>query len=1242
MSLPSFSMKKPVTVIVAFLGVSLFGLISWTRLQQELYPPIVYPQLSVITSYKDAAPEEMEILVTKPIEEAVGTVGGVRRISSISKEETSLVIAEFNWGTNMSFAALGVREKIDLIKESLPNGSEDPVVMKYNPFEMPLMVLNITSESISPAELRRITDKIIKNEIEKADGVAAANITGGRIPEIAIEIDQDKLMSKGLALNQVVQFIAKSNLNYPAGAIEESFYEYLVRTIGEFKMVDDISGLVVGTDDRKRESGFTEFDPDARQPEDTRPVYHTRLITLKDIASVKEVLKERTSVSRFNNRDNVSLSIQKQADANTLQVANNIKEILKRLKGTVPKGIDINIVADQSLAVSTNIKGVADAAFQGGFLAFLVLLFFLRNAKSALIVALNIPVSMMVVFTLMFLSGTTINMISLGGLALGVGMLVDNGIVVIENIYRHRQEEKKPIIEASAFGASEVSGAIAGSTLTTIAVFLPMVFVIGVAGQICKDLAFTVTFSLLGSLVAALTLIPVLCSRVKDIPVINADEDTASSGMFLAPVQVGLKKVLCLFIRRKVFCLTALLALFLCCCLLLPVLDTELLPRVDQGQFTIKLNLPPGTKLDYTDTVTRRIESYLFAMPEIGSVTTNIGSTKERKGTALLETMGPHQAQIIVNLKPKAGFKRTGPRYRSIGTLVVLRRLKDQIGPKELSGATIEYILQESVFQSAFQAEAPIVIEIRGKELSTMRNITTAVEEEIKKIPGIYSIRNTLVAPAPEIKVNVFKDKASTYNLTVSDIALTAQTAIKGHIATKFKREGEEIDVRVQLKRSDRDNMEKIRRLQFHTPLDVDVPLSELAYLSIGKGPSEIKRQDQERTIVVSASIFRSSFKYVSRAVSEAISRISMPAAYSVRLAGEREQIKESFRSLQMALILSILLVYMIMASQFESFWQPFVILFTIPLSIIGIVLTLFLTHTPLSIMVILGVIICGGIVVNNGIVLIDYVNILRERGMSAYDAVMVSSRRRLRPILMTALTTVLGLCPLALALNDGSELQQPMAITIIGGLIASTFLSLVIIPTIYLGFNDIIVSVKSLGRGGNSGSAPVPAIPAGPIDALCPGDQTLKTHTMPVIELPYDKTHMALHLEGPISDAPDDKPGIGTAETPAAPMLKSPDLENAPPAIEEDVPPDLPPKSEGPAAATPQDSPDIWQGGFNERQKALIAYLKKNGRISRKEYSDKFNISIPTAARDLKHLLKSGVITFRGPAAVGRYYILK
>ena len=1248
MGLPSFSIRRPVTVIMFFLGIVLFGLISWTRLQQELYPPITYPQLSVVTFYKDAAPEEMEILVTKPVEEAVGTVSGVRRISSISKEETSLVIAEFSWGTNMDFAALGVREKIDLIKESLPRGSEDPIVMKFNPFELPLMVLNITADKAGPAELRKIVNKVIKNEIEKADGVAAANITGGRIPEVLIEIDQDKLMSKELVLNKVVELISKSNLNYPAGTIEESFYEYLIRTIGEFQVVGEIDDIVIGLDDRKKKSEFTEFGLQDQMEKEARAMPDTRIILLKEVATVKEVFKDKTSVSRFNDQDNISIAVQKQADANTLQVANHVKEILARLKKVLPKDININIVADQSMAIKANIQGVRDAAFQGGILAFLVLLFFLGNVRSAAIVALNIPISMMVVFALMYLSGITINMISLGGLALGVGMLVDNGIVVIENIYRHRQEEKMPLKEASICGATEVSGAITGSTLTTIAVFLPMIFVIGIAGQICKDLAFTVTFALLGSLIAALTLIPILSSKVRNIPTVIVEKEKGLAGMILRPLQIFTQNTLTFFINHKSICLGIVVFIFFGTCLLLPVLDTELLPRVDQGQFTIKLELPPGTKLDFTDSIVRKIESYLFEMPDIESVTVNIGSTKEKKGTALLETMGSNQAQIIVNLKPKVRFGRTGEGFRIASASDLLQKIKNQLGPEDLAGANIEYILQESVFKSAFQADAPVVIDIKGQELRKLRSITKDVEERLSKIPGIYSIRDTLIAPAPEVKVNVFKDKAAIFNLAVSDIALTAQTAIKGFVATKFKREGEEIDVRVRLQKSDRDNMARVRRLQLHSPLGIDVPLAELAYFSTGKGPSEIKRQDQERVVVVTASILNRSFKDVSGAIISMLKKLKLKPGYSAELTGEREQIQESFSSLRMALILSILLVFMIMASQFESLWQPFVILFTIPLSIIGVILILLLTHTPLSIMVMLGVIVLGGIVVNNGIVLIDYTNILRKQGLSASDAVITASRRRLRPIIMTALTTILGLVPLALALNEGAQLQQPMAIAVIGGLTVSTFLSLIIIPTIYLGLEDLIRFLKDKLRGSKvkAHDQEKPLAPSQKEFTAISDEESEPVKSMPVTteakELVIEEGPDA--AKGMEQEKEDTDRGIAEGEI----TIEYEDDLGKPKER-----PVKPPGSSGyekpielPKGKEPIELPELPEDkkvtkGLTRRHKELITYLRKNNRITRKEYSDQFDISVPTAARDLKLLLGKGIIIAKGPAAVGRYYIL-
>jgi len=1422
--LPALSVKRPIMTIMVFIGIFLLGILCWFKLPQELYPPITYPQLSVVTFYKDAAPEEMEILITKPVEEAVGTVSGVRKISSISKEEVSLVMAEFDWGTNMDFAAMGVREKIDLIKESLPRGSEDPIVMKYNPFELPAIVLNVSSKETDPAELRHVVNKIIKNELEKADGVAAAEVTGGRIPEILIEINQDRLMSKKLALNKVVEAISKANLNYPAGTIEESFYEYLIRTIGEFQVVGEVDDIVVGIDTREEKDQHNPFssvmDPEAKRDQGIK---ENRLILLKDIATVKNTFKDKTSVSRYNGKDNITISIQKQADAHTLWVANSVKEIVARLKNMIPKDIHIDIIADQSKAIRTNIQGVRDAALQGGILAFLVLLLFLRNVKSAAIVALNIPISVVAVFSFMFFGNITLNMISLGGLALGVGMLVDNGIVVIENIYRHRQEEKKGPEEGSISGATEVSAAITGSTLTTLAVFLPMAFVFGIAGQICNDLSWTVAASLLISLALALTLTPILGARVKNIPVVSTEDSQDLIGRVLIVIQDATQNVLMFFLKYRALCLGGVLIIFLASCMLLPALDTELLPKVDQGQFTIKLDMPPGTRLDFTDSVSKRIESYILEMPDVKGVTVNIGSTKEKKGTSLLETRGPNEAQLLINLKPMARFGRKKEGYRQAPTPAVVQKLKKILEPRDLSGGHIEYILQESPFKSALQAGAPVVVEIKGQDISKLRTITDDVEATLRKIPGIYSIRNTMVDPAPEVKISVFKKKAATFNISTSDIAVTAQTAIKGYLATKFKKEGEEIDIRVRLRKKDRDNMSKVRRLELHSPLGVTVPLAELAYFSRGKGPSQIKRKDQERIVVVTANIFKRSFKKISDEISERLKKLNVSLGYSAELTGEKEQIQNSFNSLRNALILSILLVFMIMASQFESLWQPFVILFTVPLSIIGVLLILFLTATPVSIMVLLGVIVLGGLVVNNGIVLVDYANILKKEGMSTYDAVLAASRRRLRPIIMTALTTILGLLPLALALNEGAALQQPMAIAVIGGLAVSTFLSLVVIPTVYMGLEEMRSRMNRKKTKGDD--APPPEEDRGPDDGgpdgagpkplSSQGGEELKEEPLDIEDDDFKQKDTKIEYEDDMEPKEEDtsgakipdedirpleiephkeeerpfyessKQGFEEAQEPLASEPDDKDAQDDPPEVKEgeskeesqeieledddsdvaiepeepkeikeeaielpyqdeepptalgpededkepeesveepqepqepaeepdksdgtEVPPqsqdaqretegspqspgtqretEVPPQSQDAQRETegspqspgtqretegspqspgtqretegsPQSSETRWETGskrgrnggetgseLTERQLESIEYLKEHGRITRKEYSEKFKVSIPTAARDLKELFDREIIEARGPAAVGRYYILK
>lgn len=1204
MSLSRFSVRRPVTTVMICLGVILLGVIAWTRLPQELYPPITYPQLTVVTHYKDAAPEEIETLVTKPIEEVVGTVSGLRRVSSISKEELSLVIAEFNWGTNMDFAALGVREKIDLVKERLPRGAEDPVVIKYNPFELPVLVLNLSGEG-SPQELLEIARKQVKNELEKVEGVAAINLSGGLEREILVQVDQGRLQASGLPIARIVESLTQANLNYPAGTVKEAFYEYLIRTMGEFQFVPEISAIAVGVEEQKEKNPGESAGESAGPLRRQRGVAPSqRVILLRDIASVQDTLKERTSISRFNGRENISLSIQKQAGGNTLQLVNRVKEAMNRVRPSLPGSMQLTVAYDQSVLIHQAIEGVRDAAVEGGLLAFVVLYLFLGNFLAALNVTFAIPISILATVGPMYFSGITINVISMGGLALAIGMLADAGTVAVENIDLKRQSGKSPV-EAAIEGTEEISSALFGTINTTVVVFLPMVFVVGIAGQIFKELAYTVTLSNYASLAVALCLTPLFASRIRYATGRSPIEPAVDS---LRRVDTVLVKW---FLRHRLVGVAVVVALFAGSLAVFMKLDREMLPRVDQGQFILRASLLPGTRLEVTDRAIQRIEQVLQAMPDVHDVTVTIGSSKERRAEELLETLGSHQAQILVNLKPKArGWgKSADPSYRTRRAAQVVQELKETLGREPLEGAEIEYLLQETTFKSAFLSSTPVVVEVKGHDLQALERLTQEVKKKLEGISGLYGVQTSLIPPSPETKVHVMKDRAATYHLSVSDIALTTQTALKGYVATKFKQEGKEIDVRVRLRPEDRSDLNKVRRLLIHSPLDIDVPLAEVAYLATGKGPTEIRHLDQQRTILVSAQLFARPLQETLVEAAEVLKGIRTGPGTIVALTGENKQIQESFRSLAFALLLSVLLVYMVMASEFESLWQPLLIMGTIPMGMIGVVLSLWLTHTPVSIMVILGIIILGGLVVDDGIVLVDYINLVRKQGVPVEEAVVQASERRLRPILMTSASTVLGLLPLAFGFGEGVELQRPMAIAVMGGLTICTFLTLIFLPTIYC-----------LGEGffGRFRRAQVPALePLHPLPVM--KEARIELPEVPENfgseEVVPERTDLPIFFPAQLLGVPE--PPAPTVPPPPSPL----------PALPPQLP--APPEPQRPAAPPP----------LNPRQEKLLEHLKIHGRITRKQYVDLTGASVPTAARDLKELVDRGLIRGVGPLGPGRYY---
>ncbi len=1039
MGLPEFSTKKPVTTVMIFVGVMLFGLISLMKLPQELFPPITYPQLTVFTGYANAAPEEVETLLTKPVEEAVGTVSGLKGVRSISKEGVSLVIAEFDWDQNMDFASLRTREKVDLMKARLPRDATEPLVVPFNPFELPIMTISITGQR-SPVQLRQIATDIIKEELEKIDGVASASVEGGLEREILVEVDQGKLKTYGVSILDVSDAITNANLNYPAGTIKESFYEYLIRTLGEFQEVQEIRDVVVKTGAEEEQQRMLSFEERLDQREISPKA---NLVLVKDVANVLDTFKERSSFSRYNGEENVSISVQKQAQTNTMQVIDRIRHSFKRIRKLLPEDIKLEVIYDQSIFIRDAINGVRDAALQGGCLAFLVLLFFLRSFKSSAIVTLSIPISIMIVFTFMYFGGLSINMMSLGGLALGVGMLVDNAIVVMENIFRHREMGKTPE-KAATEGADEVSNAIVASTLTTIAVFLPMIFVVGVAGQLFKELAFTVTFALVGSLWVALTLIPLLSCKLGG----GKEEAAKGSAAFVggktwrkmvSEYEILLRK----FIVYKKTGLIIVLAIFISSLFILNFLEKELMPKTDQGQFVIKVDMPVGTKVIETNKVVLKMEEEIRGYPYVESVSSVVGSTTGGTAKDIITRMGSHQGQLIVNLEEK----------RRVKTTDVVQELQDRFrGDRALGDARIEFSLQQGVIAGAFGGGGkPITIEIKGERLDVMENIAKGIEEKLKGIKGIFGIEDDIPEPSPEVRINVDKNKASLYNISVVDLARVAQTVLRGYIPSRFKEKGHEIDIRVRLREEDRDSYDELYRIRLKTPAGGMVPLGSVASFKKGKGPSEIKRLGQERTIIVSANVINRKISDVVADVEKMLKTMKFESGYFVKLAGESEEMRKSFNSLRFALILSIIMVYMIMAAQFESMTQPLIILFTVPLSLIGVLLAWFATNTSVSVVALLGVIMLGGIVVNNGIVLIDYTNILMRRGKNVMDAVVEASLARLRPIIMTALTTVLGLFPMALAIGRGAELRAPLAISVMGGLLVATFLTLVVIPSIFV-----------------------------------------------------------------------------------------------------------------------------------------------------------------------------------------------
>ncbi len=1039
MSLSSFAVKKPVSTMMIYLGVALMGLISLAHLPQELFPPVSFPQLTVVTSYPNAAPEEVENLVTKVLEEAVSTVKGIKTLKSYSREGTSLLIAEFSWGTDIDMASLGMREKIDLVKERLPREAEEPTVLKFNPFARPMMVLSVTG-NIPPEDLLKACKKIIKERLEKVKGVASATISGGREREIFAEINEAELKATKVDILAVTEALKNSNLNFPGGSTTQgNLYEYSIRTMGEFQHIEEIGKTVISLEDvreikRREAEESTGGWKQQGQESDREKTKTKRSITLSDVAKIKDDFKEVTSYSRYNGKDNISISLQKQTNANTIGTVKAVKNELQKLKEILPKELNVHIVYDQSIFILNAISSVTDAAWQGGLFTFLVQFFFLRDLINAIIVTMTIPASVLITLSCMYFMGITINIMSLAGMALGIGMLLDCAVCVTENIFRLRQGGMSTN-DASVQGAEQMTGAVTGSALTNVAPFLPMVFVVGIIGQIFKDLALTVTFEHLSSLFVAMTLMPRLCAMAKKTFVEKPD---------FAPVlwmRKSYERALPVFIKHKYYGLSGMIVLFLFSVWLMGKLDVVPMPEVDEGKFSIKVEHRTGTLLSITNNTAKEIEAQLATFPDIESVMVRVGSNKAESGTAV-ESLAGSQAQILITLKKE----------RKQRTIDFVQSVRDRVLKNvDVKDVQVNFVVEQSDIGAAFSGGADITVDVKGKDLKELEKITQDAKQKLSTVQGLVEIKDTIPKPSPETKIGVKKDKAATYNLSVKDIAQSALMAIKGSVATKFKEGGREIDVMVRLREEDRKSVDVLKYLYVNTPMGFQIPLNDIITLTSGMGPSEIVREDQQRTVKVFANRYGRPLSEIEKDVDEKLGKTTCANGYSVSLGGNREDTQKSVQSLIFALTLALLLIFMIMASQFESIIQPLIIMGTVPLSIIGVSITLYLTHIPISGIAILGVLILSGIVTANGIVMIDLINEFRVQGEPLMMAILKGCNTRFRPIVITALSTVVGLIPLAIGIGDGAELWIPMAWTCIGGCFVSTFLTLFFIPSVYL-----------------------------------------------------------------------------------------------------------------------------------------------------------------------------------------------
>ncbi len=1123
MHIAELSIRRPVAVTMFYLTVVLLGAISFSRLAVDLFPDLSFPRLVIWTTYSNVSPEEVERFVSEPIEQNVMQVAGIREVHSVSREGVSLVTLEFNWDADMEYAMLNVRERLDNLRFSLPEQAGRPTILKADPNAEPIMSLAVSGRG-GLDEVKGLAENVV-------NGVAIATVTGGRERQIQVEVDRATVEALGISLRQVQTALSQANRVATGGTINRGRFKWYLRPVGDFQSIDDIQEVVV-----------------VRRGD--------RLVRVRDIAEVSDGWKERDNLTRFDGNEAIGLLIQKEAGSNTSRVSAAVLEVLGQLREEYP-GMNVAIAFDQAEFVNDAISNVILSIVAGGVLAFLVLFFFLHDVRNPINIGLAIPISIIATFTLLYFAGISLNMMSLGGLALGVGLLVDNSIVVLENIFRHR-EGGEDRFEAAAVGAREVAMAVTASTLTTISVFLPIVFVEGVAGQLFRDQALTVAFSLLASLIVSLTLLPMLASRFLHLesfvearrqaeteraervearrsPQSASGPQTgivepagggrrrllralawpfrqAGRGLWWLAVRVGLllrwagrrlgrgsiallrgtgsgfqalsapffagfDRFFFRFSRRYHALLewaldhrgrvVAFAALLLMATVWAGTrLERRLMPEVDQGEFSIDLVMPAGTSLEATVATAAMLEGWLLEMPDTQHVFMNAGLIRGESAMGRLDT-DLNTVSMRVRLHPH--------RRRSTAAVVAELRARQN----ELLGAEVTFETGENTFSQILgTSPADLAVKVRGLDLSRLQEMSREVEGLLLGVEGLKDIHVDFQVGKPEIRLSVDRRVAETYGLAVDDVVAIIAATIKGEVATEFQDFDRKVEVLVREAEADRTSLQQV--LDMGVPVGLSgsgdghrVPLRELVDWQYTTGPNEVRRESQNRQISVFASVQGRRLDETIAEVSARVRELELPTGYEVVVGGVNEEMDRSFRSLFMALGLAVLLVYMILAAQFESLLHPFTIMFSVPMALVGCVVALWIAGAGLNIMSLVGTVVLVGIAVNDAIIKVDFINQLRRAGRSLRAAIVEAGHYRLRPIMMTTTTTVLGLTPMAMGIGAGSELRSPLAVAVIGGLLSATLLTLVVIPVVY----SLLESLQGNPLGDRTTSYEHPAV---------------------------------------------------------------------------------------------------------------------------------------------------------------------